>query len=208
MSAPLRLLASRPSRRQLGRPLGRPSVRPLLRGRAARPLSRLLALGVGATVAASVSVALPAPAQADVTVTPRGFTGYGFDQCLAPTQSAMDAWLRSSPYWAVGIYISGDSRGCRNQPNLTKGWVHEQLGNGWRLLPITLGPQASCNPRFPRYSDDVRISSSSSDTYRAARDQGRAEAADAVEVAQRLGIGKGSTLWYDLEAYDVTNTSC
>ena len=30
----------------------------------------------------------------------------------------MDAWLTSSPFWAVGIYISGDSRGCPSQPNL------------------------------------------------------------------------------------------
>src|SRR5215213_3162632 len=187
MSASLRMLATRPR---------------------SRALQRLLALGLGATVAASAYVALPAPARADVTTTPRDFTGYGFDQCLAPTQSAMDAWLRSSPYWAVGIYISGDSRGCRSQPNLTPTWIRTQLANGWRLLPITLGPQASCNPRFPRYSDDKRINASSADGYRAARSQGRAEAAEAVAVAQRLGIGKRSTLWYDIEAYDVTNTSC
>src|SRR5687767_3690566 len=38
--------------------------------------------------------------------TPGDFTGYGFDQCLAPTQQAMDAWWRHSPFTAVGIYIS------------------------------------------------------------------------------------------------------
>jgi peptidoglycan hydrolase-like protein with peptidoglycan-binding domain len=183
-------------------------LRTLLRRRPGSPLTRLLAAGVAATVTLTTYAGVSAPAQADVTVTPGSFTGYGFDQCLAPTQSAMDAWLRSSPYWAVGIYISGDSRACRSQPNLTATWVSTQLANGWRLLPITLGPQASCNPRFPRYSDDVRINPSSSDTYDAARDQGHAEAADAVAVAQQLGIGKGSTLWYDLEAYDVANTSC
>jgi hypothetical protein len=159
-------------------------------------------------VATSAYVGLPTPARADVTTTPRNFTGYGFDQCVAPTQSAMDAWLRSSPYWAVGIYISGDSRGCRSQPNLTPAWIRTQLANGWRLLPITLGPQASCNPHFPRYSDDERINPSSARRYRAARRQGRAEAAQAVRVAQGLGIGEGSTLWYDMEAYDVGNTSC
>ena len=183
-------------------------LRTLLRRRPGRPLTRLAATGVAVTVALATHAGLAAPAQAGTTTTPRDFTGYGFDQCLAPTQSAMDAWLRSSPYWAVGIYISGDSRACRSQPNLTPTWIRTQLRSGWRLLPITLGPQASCNPRFPRYSDDVRISSSSADTYDAARDQGRAEAAEAVEVAKRLGIGKGSTLWYDMEAYDVTNTAC
>ena len=51
------------------------------------------------------------------------FTGYGFDQCLAPTQSAMDTWWKKSPFPAVGIYISGDSRACRSQPNLSPTWV-------------------------------------------------------------------------------------
>ena len=68
--------------------------------------------------------ALSAPAQADGSVaTPGDFTGYGFDQCLAPSQSAMDHWLSHSPFLAVGIYISGDSRACRSQPNLTPTWV-------------------------------------------------------------------------------------
>ncbi len=151
---------------------------------------------------------ITSPARAETTATPRSFTGYGFDQCVTPTQSAMDAWLRSSPFWAVGIYISGKSRACRTQPNQTPTWVRTQLANGWRLLPITLGPQASCNPRFPRYSDDVRINPSSSRSYRAARLQGRAEASSAVERAQYLGMGEGSTLWYDMEAYDNTNTAC
>ena len=151
---------------------------------------------------------LSAPARAQVTTTPRSFTGYGFDQCVTPTQSAMDAWLRHSPYWAVGIYISGKSRACRVQPNQTPAWVRKQLAGGWRILPITLGPQASCNPRFPRYSDDVRINPSSHRSYLAARTQGRREAASAVAAAKRLGIGPGSTLWYDIENYDSRITSC
>lgn len=179
----------------------RSRMRSRMRGRLTGAVVAVAALG-------TVGLAVPAPAQADVTVTPRNFTGYGFDQCLAPSQKAMDAWLTSSPFWAVGIYISGTSRACRSQPHLTRSWVSTQLGNGWRLLPITLGPQASCNPRFPRYSDDVRIDPSSSRNYRAARRQGKAEASDAVAAAKVLGIGKGSTLWYDMEAYDLANTSC
>ena len=52
----------------------------------------------------------------------------------------MNAWLKTSPFLAVGIYISGDSRACRSQPNLTPRWIGTQLRKGWRLLPITLGP--------------------------------------------------------------------
>ncbi|KAA1427561.1 glycoside hydrolase domain-containing protein [Nocardioides antri] len=143
-------------------------------------------------------------------VTPGDFRGYGFDQCLAPTQRAMDTWLDHSPFLAVGIYISGNSRWCRSQPNLTPRWIGTQLRKGWRLLPITLGPQASCNDAFPRYDDDPRINGrpGRNDNYPAARRQGRAEAIKAVDAAKALGIVPRSTLWYDLEAFDHTNRHC
>ena len=113
-------------------------------------------------------------------VTPGNFTGYGFDQCLAPTQKAMNAWLKHSPFLSVGIYISGDSRACRSQPNLTRDWIGTQLRKGWRLLPITLGPQASCSTRFPRYGNDETIKPrpGTNGKYRPARRQGRAEAVE------------------------------
>ncbi|WKN48154.1 glycoside hydrolase domain-containing protein [Nocardioides sp. Arc9.136] len=143
-------------------------------------------------------------------VTPGDFTGYGFDQCLAPEQWKMNRWLKHSPFLAVGIYIAGDSRACRSQPNLTPAWVTKQLAKGWRLLPITLGPQASCQPRFPRYDDDVKISAKPGDNgrYFQARQQGSAEADSSVAAATALGMAKGSTLWYDLEGYDNANTHC
>src|SRR4051794_38899330 len=144
-----------------------------------RPARRTLRRALVACVAIASAGALVVPAGAAMAAnraTPGNFTGYGFDQCTAPSQSAMNAWLRSSPFWAAGIYISGASRGCRSQPNLTPTWVQTQIANGWRLLPITMGPQASCNPRFPRYGNDPRINASSANNYAAARKQGRAEA--------------------------------
>lgn len=158
-----------------------------------------------ATLAASV--ALAGPAQADNRVTPGNFTGYGFDQCVAPTQTEMDRWLTSSPYWAVGIYISGDSRGCLSQPNLTPTWVDTQLRNGWRLLPVTVGPQAWCTTR-ERYLTQVRINPDPATNYLTAREQGHAEAAKTVRAAQALGISANSTLWYDLEDFDTSGTAC
>ncbi|SDD82874.1 glycoside hydrolase domain-containing protein [Nocardioides lianchengensis] len=160
---------------------------------------------------AAVSSATAATAARKTTnpVTPGDFTGFGFDQCLAPTQAKMDRWLATSPFLAVGIYISGKSRACRNQPNLTPTWVATQLRKGWRLLPITLGPQASCQPRFPRYQDDVRIDPRPGNgTYGRAFRMGRAEADTTVTDAKALGIVAGSTLWYDLEGYDSKNTNC
>ena len=175
-----------------------------LRTRPARVTAALTTVLV--TVATGLAAATPA--QAANRATPGNFTGYGFDQCLAPSQSAMDAWLRSSQFWAVGIYISGDSRACPRQPNLTPAWVSTQLRNGWRLLPITLGPQASCTTR-DRYLKQVRINPSPDNGYAKARRQGRAEAAKTVSRATELGIVPGSTLWYDLEGdFDMRKTDC
>lgn len=180
------------------------------------PFRMLLAAGLAAAVAA---VALDLPDQltqpdqvalvaATNPATPGNFTGYGFDQCVAPKQASMDAWLNHSPFLAVGIYISGNSRACRSQPNLTPTWVSTQLRNGWRLLPITLGPQASCSTRYPKYGDDPKISADSTNWYAKAKAQGKLEAERAVTAAKSLGIVPGSTLWYDLEAFDIANTHC
>lgn len=170
-----------------------------------------LSLALSLALAVTLGAVVAAPAQADDNpVTPGDFTGYGFDQCLAPTQSAMDTWLRTSPFLAVGIYISGDSRACRDQPNLTPTWIRTQLRKGWRLMPITLGPQASCSDRFPRYGNDPTINPKPgrNGKYGKARKMGRLEAVDAVGAATKLGIAEGSTLWYDLEAFDITNKHC
>ena len=140
--------------------------------------------------------------------TPGDFTGHGFDQCLAPTQSAMDTWWKKSPFSAVGIYISGDSRACRSQANLSPTWVATQVARGWRLLPIALGPQASCQPRFPRYQDDFKISATPTGGYAKAAAQGAAEADKNAADAAAYGIGAGSTIWYDLEGFDLGNTHC
>jgi peptidoglycan hydrolase-like protein with peptidoglycan-binding domain len=177
-----------------------------------RPATRTVRTAVAALLLTLFPTALvtASPANAANVATPGDFTGYGFDQCLAPSQKSMNAWLKSSPFLAVGIYISGDSRACRSQPNLTPTWVSTQLRKGWRLLPITLGPQASCSTRFPRYGNDETIKPKPGDSgkYRRARKQGSAEAASTVEAAQALGITKRSTLWYDIEAFDHTNRHC
>ncbi|MGH3473792.1 MAG: hypothetical protein ACRDOT_02655, partial [Aeromicrobium sp.] len=75
------------------------------------------------TLAASLLV--PSTAAAADPQAPGNFTGYGFDACVAPSQTVMDAWNLRSPYSAVGIYISGNSRYCsdRYQPNLSRTWV-------------------------------------------------------------------------------------
>ena len=166
-------------------------------------------LAVTTTPARSDGIVTQAARRANVT-TPGDFTGYGFDQCLAPTQAKMDTWLKHSPFLAAGIYISGDSRACRVQPNLSPAWISTQLANGWRLLPIALGPQASCVSRFPRYKDDFKINPSpgAGGTYAVAQGQGSTEADKNIDDALVLGIAPGSTIWYDLEGFDLTDKHC
>jgi hypothetical protein len=175
-----------------------------------RPLLAALAVATAASVAILGPAVPVGTAATGNVVTPGSFRGYGFDQCLAPSQRSMDKWLDHSPFLAVGIYISGASRACRSQPNLTPTWVSTQLRNGWRLLPITLGPQAPCNPRFPRYGRDHRIDNDRGPggNFGKAVAQGVKEAGRAVAAAQKLGIAAGSTLWYDLEGFDQTNHRC
>ncbi|HEY6737845.1 MAG TPA: glycoside hydrolase domain-containing protein [Actinopolymorphaceae bacterium] len=120
---------------------------------------------------------------------PGTFTGLGFDQCAAPSQSAMNAW-RSSPYQVVGIYISGPQRACA-QPNLTASWVANQAANGWRMIPIEVGPQAPCTSYANRMSSDPAT----------ARSQGSQRATASAQAAEALGIPPGSVLYNDIENY-------
>ena len=171
-----------------------------------------LAASLTAALVATLATILPStPAYAANPVTPGNFRGLGFDQCEAPSQSAMSTWIKKSPFRAAGIYISGNSRACRRQSNLSATWVRNQLAAGWHLMPITLGPQATCSTRYPRYGKNIdpMISPSTATTYYAARAQGRLEAGRAVAAARNLGIVRGSTLFYDLEAFNTRHsTAC
>jgi hypothetical protein len=127
---------------------------------------------------------------------PGTFVGYGFDACTAPSSATMTAWL-ASPYRAVGIYFGGANRGCA-QPNLTAAWVAEQQAAGWHLIPLYVGPQASCTTSTKKNLID--------NTQAAA--QGRAAAQDAVARATALGLAPESVLIYDMEAYRTGDAAC
>ena len=171
-------------------------------------LRRLLVTGLtGLAVVSGLLVPAAAPAHAD----PRGpaaterragapgsVTGYGFDACTAPSQAVMDAWWEQSPYSSVGLYTGGSNRVCQDQPELTATWVRTQQRRGWHVLPIHVGPQASCSGYADRMSSNLAT----------AGQQGRAEATSAVSIAAGLGIGRGSTLYYDLEDYDLAPDDC
>jgi hypothetical protein len=128
------------------------------------------------------------------TVQPGSFTGSAFDACTAPPAASMTAW-KASPYKAIGIYIGGVSRGC-TQANLTAAWVQQQVTAGWKLLPLYVGPQASCSGK------KNLINNATADA------QGRAAGSDAVVQAAALGLAKTSVLIYDMEAYPTTDAAC
>jgi peptidoglycan hydrolase-like protein with peptidoglycan-binding domain len=171
-------------------------------------MRRLLAVATAVCTAIAGLVVLTGAtgaASRELTRTmPGPFTGYGFDACQAPSQDEMDVWRERSPYWAVGIYISGENRYCDVQHNLSPEWVAEQARKGWRLLPLHVGRQAACTG-VDRWD---KISADPADNYAKARSQGRAEARAAVAAARSYGIGKRSTLWYDLEHFDITRRHC
>ncbi|HSS68835.1 MAG TPA: glycoside hydrolase domain-containing protein, partial [Nocardioidaceae bacterium] len=180
----------------------------------ARLLSRSLATAVTAAVTASLLAAVPAEgevhtdvrlapststARAKPVVVPGRFTGLGFDACSAPDQSTMDELRFESPYWGVGVYIGGPERTC-SQPALDAAWVRTQAARGWHVFPVWVGRQSQCSDR----SFVTQISARNAK----ATAQGVASANDAVRTAKRLGIGKGSTLFLDVEAYDNTTSAC
>ncbi len=73
----------------------------------------------------------------------------------------------------------------------------EQVTRGWRLIPLYVGPQASCSTAKKSKIDNTKAAA-----------QGTAAASDAVVQAKALGLSPNSVLIYDMEAYDTTNASC
>ncbi|MGH3443983.1 MAG: glycoside hydrolase domain-containing protein [Nocardioidaceae bacterium] len=129
--------------------------------------------------------------------------GLAFDACHAPSQHAMDRWRSASPYRGVGIYIGGALRACR-QRHLTRHWVDRQLDRGWKLLPLWVGPQASCTGYHRRISSRPgrhRL-------FPHARRQGIWQAHGAASTARSLGIPADSTLFYDIEPFTARTHRC
>ncbi|MFG1809639.1 glycoside hydrolase domain-containing protein [Streptomyces sp. NPDC049040] len=125
------------------------------------------------------------------------FTGLAFDTCTAPSASKMSAWKASSPYSGAAVYIGGRNRGC-SQPSLTSSWVGTTTAAGWKLIPIYVGAQPPCQSG----SSSERIGASD------AASLGASDGADAVGRAKALGMGGGSAVYLDMEAFDASDTAC
>jgi hypothetical protein len=126
------------------------------------------------------------------------FTGYGFDACTAPSSNALQAWA-ASPYRAVGIYLGGANRACKDG-NLSAPWVATTVSMGWSLLPLYVGLQAPCVSQTKLQ----RIST----VQATAASQGRAAADDAAGLAVNFGLPSGSPVYFDMEGYSANNSAC
>jgi len=117
----------------------------------------------------------------------------GFDTCRTPSLRTMRVWR--ARFSAAGIYIGGENAACA-YGYLSRTWVQTVKALGWSLLPSYVGPQPPCDP-FP---GRIRVGQAAA--------QGRAAADSAIADATSLGIGRGSPLYYDMEAYNRTKGRC
>ncbi len=156
----------------------------------------------GMLLLAGLGLAPPAAAEPQTVIgypfasTATTLTGYAFDTCTAPSVTALTAW-KASPYRGVVAYIGGRERSCA-QPQLTAGWVSAVAAGGWRVVPVFLDRQASCTFR----PNSLHISNAS------AASQGTAAARSAIADATRLGMRRGSAIYYDMEHYATGDASC
>jgi hypothetical protein len=119
----------------------------------------------------------------------------GFDTCTAPSLATMRAWR--AKFGATAIYIGGEEAAC-DYGNLTPQWISAVKAMGWSLLPTYVGLQAPCNS----FSGKVGRKPAQ------AAAQGKTDAEWAVQDAQNFGLGKGTPIYDDMEAYNANKPVC
>jgi len=137
-------------------------------------------------------VPTPTTAPTPVPGTP-GAPMAGFDTCTAPSLQAMKAWR--AKYAAANIYIGGQEMAC-DYGNLSRSWVQATEAMGWSLMPTFVGLQAPCNS----FSDEINPSQAAA--------QGQAAANQAMSDASLFGLGRGTPVYFDMEAYNENNPGC
>lgn len=165
-----------------------------------RVLSRRLAVAGAAALLMSVPTLLQGTPALALPAGGGTSEARGFDTCAAPSTSAMNAWWPNTPWWWVGIYIGGNSRGC-SQPNLTASWLNANYNTGWRFENLWVGPQAPCTGFINRFSYNTST----------AYQQGQNEATNAYATLLRLGFGSnalGTPVIYDMENFNTQDGNC
>jgi Domain of unknown function (DUF1906) len=145
---------------------------------------------VAATVVTTPTLPLAGSPLSHAAVAADTFTGSAFDTCSAPSSSTMSAWLASSPYRSMNIYIGGANRAC-GDGNLSGRWVASVENSGWHLIPTYVGLQAPCVGQAGLAPIDPSQAAL----------EGTGAADDAVARAQNFGLAPGSPVFFDMEAY-------
>lgn len=111
--------------------------------------------------------------------------------------------LRNGRQGDVGFYLGGGNTKCALStlhPKSASKWVGEQVAKGRSLAPLWVGPQAPCAKGYASLIDGKSRNN--------ARGQGEDAADAAVYEASRLGLAKGSILYYDMGNYDPAKPAC
>src|SRR5665647_1254650 len=104
-------------------PIGRPGLSQRWARSASKPRPVLVVVIAGLLTAAMLTASSAGSSAASSDPSPGTHYGLGFDARRAPASDLMAAWLGTSPYRAVGIYIGGVNRSDEVQPQLTPAWV-------------------------------------------------------------------------------------
>jgi hypothetical protein len=122
----------------------------------------------------------------------------GWDACGIGSTANADAFWVNTPYWNMGLYLGGSSygTGCTRWSSSQVSTLRSQ---GWKFMPLWVGPQAPCTGFSSRFSYDGSTAFA----------QGRNEALTVYNVISQLGWDTtNAPVIYDLEAFDTTNSSC
>ena len=105
----------------------------------------------------------------------------------------MRVWRRA--YGAVGVYLGGVNAACA-YGNLSASWIRSAQAMGWGLIPTYVGLQAPCT----NFTVTIKAKQAAA--------EGSAAGADAANDARLLGLGAGTPIYYDMEAYDNQAKGC
>ncbi|HSU58109.1 MAG TPA: glycoside hydrolase domain-containing protein [Bryobacteraceae bacterium] len=122
----------------------------------------------------------------------------GFDMSYVRSVSDMATWWKYSPYYDTSVYLPGSPNRGAADSTLSSAWVTQVTSQGWGLIPIWVGLQASCTIGIT-YSQVIDPATAGS--------QGKSEADSAANAASNLGLSK-TVIYKDIENYDTSNSQC
>jgi probable HAF family extracellular repeat protein len=129
-----------------------------------------------------------------------GFEAYN----VPPATPTMAAWMSSSPFYDIGIYLQGAKNGHKDpilgSPN-GPAWISTVEGQGWGLIPIWVGVQSPCACYKTNATTGACTMAYPSVFSSNPRQDGTNEAKAAVSAANALSLAT-PIIYKDIENYD------